>query len=101
MKISKIRIEKFDGSDFIFWKMQIEDFLYQKRSSRTSVGGEAGYYDHKAMEAQGSSGLRVDRLMLSKNVTFNIIKEKTTSDLLKALSNMYEKPSSMNKVYLM
>ena len=31
----------------------------------------------------------------------NIIKEKTTSDLMKALSNMYEKPSVMNKVYLM
>ena len=34
-------------------------------------------------------------------MAFNIIKEKTTSDLLKALSNMYEKPSTMNKVYLM
>ena len=28
------------------------------------------------------------------------MKEKTTSDLLKALSNMYEKQSAMNKVYL-
>ena len=44
------------------------------------------------------------RLTLSRNVVFNIIKEKTKSDLLKALSNMsnmYEKPSAMNKVYLM
>ena len=41
------------------------------------------------------------RLTLSRNVAFNIIKEKTTSDLLKALSNMDEKPSTMNKVYLM
>ena len=41
------------------------------------------------------------RLTLSKNVAFNIIKEKTTSDLLKALSNMYKKPSAMNKMYLM
>ena len=29
------------------------------------------------------------------------MKEKTTMDLMKALSNMYEKPSSNNKVYLM
>ena len=29
------------------------------------------------------------------------MKENTTSGLLKALSNMYEKPSAMNKVYLM
>ena len=41
------------------------------------------------------------RLTLSRNVTFNIVKEKTTSGLLKALSNMNEKPSAMNKVYLM
>ena len=41
------------------------------------------------------------RLTLSRNVAFNIIKEKTTSDLLKALSNMYEKLSAMNNVYLM
>ena len=34
-------------------------------------------------------------------MAFNIIKEKITSDLLKALSNMYEKLSAMNKVYLM
>ena len=27
--------------------------------------------------------------------------KETTSGLLKALSNMYEKPSAMNKVYLM
>ena len=33
-------------------------------------------------------------------MAFNIVKEKTTSDLLKALSNMYEKQSAMNKVYL-
>ena len=27
----KVRIEKFDGSDFGIWKMQIEDYLYQKK----------------------------------------------------------------------
>ena len=34
-------------------------------------------------------------------MALNIVKEKTTSGLLKALSNMYEKPSAMNKIYLM
>ena len=28
MESSKIGIEKFDGTDFGFWKMQIEDYLY-------------------------------------------------------------------------
>ena len=30
MDSSKLGIEKFDGSDFSFWKMQIEDYLYHK-----------------------------------------------------------------------
>ena len=34
-------------------------------------------------------------------MAFYIVNEKTTSGLLKALSNMYEKPSAMNKVYFM
>ncbi|PKA49109.1 Retrovirus-related Pol polyprotein from transposon TNT 1-94 [Apostasia shenzhenica] len=41
------------------------------------------------------------RLTLARNVAFNIINEKTTSGLMKALCNMYEKPSTSNKVYLM
>ncbi|WP_171903219.1 hypothetical protein, partial [Klebsiella pneumoniae] len=53
------------------------------------------------MEAQGSTSLRDDPVDAIQKRGFNIIKEKTTSDLLKALSNMYEKPSAMNKVYLM
>ena len=39
--------------------MQIEDFLY-KRSSQTSVGGEAGYHDLWTVEAQGSISLGAD-----------------------------------------
>ena len=41
------------------------------------------------------------RLTLARNVTFNIVKEKTTTNVMKALSNMYEKPSVSNKVHLM
>nr|GEW90472.1 hypothetical protein [Tanacetum cinerariifolium] len=39
-------------------------------------------------------------LSLMKNVAYNVVKEKTTYGLLKALSNLYEKPSSSNKVFL-
>ena len=27
----RVRIDKFNGSDFGFWRMQIEDVLYQKK----------------------------------------------------------------------
>ena len=41
------------------------------------------------------------RLTLAKNVVFNIVNEKTIGCLMKALSDMYKKPSAANKVYLM
>ena len=45
--------------------------------------------------------LGVIRLTLFRSVAHNIVKEKTTADLIKALSGMYEKPSANNKVHLM
>ncbi|VFQ79061.1 unnamed protein product [Cuscuta campestris] len=48
--------------------------------------------DRKAMS--------VIRLSLTKNVAFNILKEKTAKGIMDALSNMYEKPSAANKVFL-
>ncbi|GKD04573.1 putative RNA-directed DNA polymerase [Tanacetum coccineum] len=69
----KIKIDKFDGHDFRFWKMQIKDYL---------------------------QALGVVRLSLAKNVAYNVVNEKTTYGLFKALSNMYEKPSASNKVFL-
>jgi len=35
----KVKIEKFDGKDFSFWKMQIEDYLYQKKLYSTLIRG--------------------------------------------------------------
>ena len=43
----------------------------------------------------------VIRLTLSRSVAHNVVKEKTTIDLMKALSSMYEKLSVNNKVHLM
>ena len=37
----------------------------------------------------------------SRSVAHNVVKEKTIADLMKALSSMYEKPSTNNKVHLM
>ncbi|VFQ72278.1 unnamed protein product [Cuscuta campestris] len=39
-------------------------------------------------------------LSLTKNVAFNILKEKTAKRIMEALSNMYEKSSAENKVFL-
>ena len=41
------------------------------------------------------------RLKLSRSVAHNKTKEKTTIELMAALSRMYKKPSANNKVHLM
>ena len=45
--------------------------------------------------------LGVIRLTLSRSIAHNVIKEKTTVNLMKALFDMYEKLSASNKVHLM
>ena len=55
----KLGIEKFDGSDFSFWKMQIKDYLYQK-DLHEPLTGVAGIHDGGEVETQGSPGSRVD-----------------------------------------
>ncbi|WJZ95352.1 hypothetical protein VitviT2T_014128 [Vitis vinifera] len=45
--------------------------------------------------------LGVIMLILSRSVAHNVVKEKTTADLMTALLGIYEKPSTNNKVQLM
>ena len=45
--------------------------------------------------------LGVIKLTLSRFVAHNVVKEKTTVDLMKALFGMYEKSSANNKVHMM
>ena len=88
MESSNIGIEKFDGSDFGFWKMQIEDYLYQKDLHEPLLGVKSDTMTTEQWKLKDRQALGLIRLTLSRNVAFNIIKEKTTLDLLKALSNM-------------
>jgi len=82
----KFQIEKFDGTNFSWWK--IEDLLVHKdldvvlgdKPEKMSDAEWAGL-DRKVMS--------VIRLSLTKNVAFNILKEKTTKGIMEALSNMY------------
>jgi hypothetical protein len=41
------------------------------------------------------------RLSMATSVAFNILKEKTTNEMMDALAKLYEKPSTSNKVFLM
>ena len=100
MAEDKIKIDKFEGHDFGFWKMQIEDYLYQKKLHLPLSEVKPTEMKKEDWDLLDRQALGVVRLSLAKNVAFNIVNEKTTAGLIKALSNMYEKPSAANKVYL-
>nr|CAN83739.1 hypothetical protein VITISV_031169 [Vitis vinifera] len=83
-------IEKFDGIEFAYWRMQIEDCLYGRKLHLPLLGTKL-----ESMKAE-EWGFLTDR-----SVAHNVEKENTTANLMKALSGMYEKPSANNKVHLM
>ncbi|KAL2248266.1 UNVERIFIED_CONTAM: Retrovirus-related Pol polyprotein from transposon TNT 1-94 [Sesamum indicum] len=96
----KFPVERFNGSDFGFWRMQMEAYLYRKdlyeplaeKSEKTS-DEEWKVLDRKAM--------RAIILSLSRNVAYHVKGAKSTKEVLQTLADMYEKPSAMNKVMLM
>ncbi|RVW17179.1 Retrovirus-related Pol polyprotein from transposon TNT 1-94 [Vitis vinifera] len=94
-------IEKFDGTDFAYWRMQIEDYLYGRKLHLPLLGTKPESMKAEEWALLDRQVLGVIRLTLSKSVAHNVVKEKTTTDLMKALSGMYEKPSANNKVHLM
>ncbi|CAH9109835.1 unnamed protein product [Cuscuta epithymum] len=91
---------QFDETDYGFWKLQIEDYLYgrdlyQPLDDKPEDMKESDWklLDRKAMS--------VVRLSLSRNIALHTVKAKTTKEMLQILSDMYEKPSAVNKVHLM
>ena len=94
-------IEKFDGTDFGFWRMQIEDYLYGKKLHLPLLREKPDTMTAKELSLLDRQVLGVIRLTLSRFVAHNVVKKKTTTDLMKALFDMYEKLSANNKVHLM
>ena len=94
-------IEKFDGTDFTYWKMQIDDYLYGRKLHLPLLGTKPEAMKAEEWALLDRQVLGVIKLTLSRSVTHNVVKEKTTANLMKALSSMYEKPSVNSKVHLM
>ena len=80
----KFKVEKFNGQNFQLWKMQMEDYLYQKdlyvpldgkaKKPAAMTDVEWKILDRKALETV--------RLCLAASVAFNISKETTTEGLM-------------------
>ena len=103
MAEDKVVIEKFNGSDFSWWKMQLEALLCQKDLD-VVLGDKPEKMEKAAEDAWNSKDKKakaVITLSLERSVAFNIMKETTARGMMDALTNMYEKPSAANKVFLM
>ena len=94
-------IEKFDSTDFTYWRMQIEDYLYQRKLHLPLLGTKPETMEAEEWALLDRQVQGVIRLTLSRFIAHNVVKEKTTVNLMKALSGMYEKSSINNKVHLM
>jgi hypothetical protein len=102
-KDGKFRVDKFNGQNYQLWKMQMEDYLYQKDLFLPLSGVEkkAAAMNDEEWEILDRKALGMTRLSLAASVAFNISKEKTTKGLMDVLAKLYEKPSASNKVFLM
>ena len=84
----RAKVDKFDGYDFAFWKMQIEDLLYQKKLHGPLSENKPFVMSQDDWNLLDRQALGVVRLSLAKNVAYNIASVTTTYGLLKALYDM-------------
>ena len=81
-------IENFDSTDFAYWTMQIEDYLYGRKLHLPLLGTKPEAMKAEEWAFLDRQVLKVIKLTLSRSVAHNVVKEKTTANLMKALSGM-------------
>ena len=74
-------IEKFDGTDFGYQRMHIEDYLYWKKLHLPLLGTKLKTMKDEDWNLLDRQVLRVIQLTLSRSVAHNVVKEKTNSDI--------------------
>ena len=81
--------------------MQIEDYLYGEKLHIPLLGKKPNNMKDEEWNLLDRQVLGVIPLTLLRSIVQNVIKEKTTVDLMKTLSSMYKKLSTNNKVHMM
>ena len=69
-------IEKFDGTDFAYWRMQIEDYLYGRQLHLPLLGTKPEAMKAEEWALLDRQVLEVIRLTLSRSVAYNVVKER-------------------------
>jgi hypothetical protein len=83
-KEGKIGIEKFDSTNFEYWKVQIEYILYGKDLHQPLLGKQLNNMCDNEWALLDRKALAVIKFSLSKSVTHNVVKEKTIASLMAA-----------------
>ncbi|KAK2993191.1 LOW QUALITY PROTEIN: hypothetical protein RJ640_009668, partial [Escallonia rubra] len=96
----KGKIKKFNGMNFQWWKMQVEDYLYQKDLYLPLVGEKPEAMNASEWAILDRKALATIRLSLTPQHSISP-RKKTIAAVMKALEKLYEKPSASNKVFLM
>ena len=73
--------EKFDGTYFGYWRMQIEDYLYGKKLHLPLLGKKPDTMGDEEWNLLDKQVLGAIRLILLRAVTHNAMKEKTNSGI--------------------
>ena len=86
----KFRVEKFNGQNYQLWKMQMEDYLYQKDLflPLSGVAKKPTTMKDEEWEILDRKALGTIRLSLAASVAFNILKENTTKNFMDALAKI-------------
>jgi hypothetical protein len=74
----KFRVEKFNGQNYQLWKMQMEDYLYQKDLflPLSGVAKKSAAMKDEEWEILDRKALGTIRLSLAASVAFNIFERK-------------------------
>ena len=74
-------IKKFDGTNFGYWRMQIEDYLYRKKLHQPLLGMKPKTMKDEEWNLLDRQVLGVIWLTLSKLVAHIAMKKKTNSGI--------------------
>ncbi|KAI4374097.1 hypothetical protein MLD38_012135 [Melastoma candidum] len=101
MEDGKANIRCFDGKHFGYWKLQITDMLYAKELEDAMLKEKPEEIDEKTWKKLDRRALGLIRNTISMDVASHVAEETTTFGFMKRLSDLYEKPSSSNKIHLL
>ena len=83
----KLRVDSFNGQNFQLWKMQMEDYLYQKDLWKPLEAKDKnqGFMSNDEWDLLDRKALGNIQLCLAPLVAFNITKEKKMEDFMETL----------------